>query len=37
MPEAPSLSVDVVVATFNRPDNVRICLEHLAKQTLTPR
>ncbi|MFM6851604.1 MAG: glycosyltransferase family 2 protein [Terrabacter sp.] len=36
MPEAPSLSVDVVVATFNRPDNVRICLEHLARQTRTP-
>ncbi|GAB3880247.1 glycosyltransferase family 2 protein [Terrabacter terrigena] len=36
MPEAPSLSVDVVVATFNRPDNVRTCLEHLARQTRTP-
>lgn len=36
MPEAPSLSVDVVVATFNRPDNVRICLQHLARQSHTP-
>src|SRR6478609_10401785 len=36
MSEAPPPSVDVVVATFNRPDNVRICLEHLAKQTLVP-
>ncbi len=36
MPHPPSTSVDVVVATFNRPDNVRICLEHLADQTLTP-
>jgi GT2 family glycosyltransferase len=36
MSDAPSPSVDVVVATFNRPDNVRICLEHLLKQTLTP-
>ncbi len=31
-----SPSVDVVVATFNRPDNVRICLEHLSRQTLVP-
>jgi GT2 family glycosyltransferase len=29
-------SVDIVVATFNRPDNVRVCLEHLARQTLAP-
>ncbi|TQM64001.1 glycosyltransferase family 2 protein [Humibacillus xanthopallidus] len=36
MSDATSPSVDVVVATFNRPDNVRICLEHLEKQTLTP-
>ncbi len=32
----PSPSVDVVVATFNRPDNVRICLEHLARQSRRP-
>src|SRR4051812_31742581 len=35
MPASPS-SVDVVVATFDRPDNVRICLEHLGRQTLAP-
>lgn len=29
-------SVDVVVATYNRPDNVRVCLEHLHRQTRTP-
>ncbi|MEW1954957.1 glycosyltransferase family 2 protein [Terrabacter sp. NPDC080008] len=33
---ADPISVDVVVATFNRPDNVRVCLEHLARQTLAP-
>jgi GT2 family glycosyltransferase len=26
----------VVVATFNRPDHVRTCLEHLGRQTLAP-
>ena len=36
MPAAPTLSADVVVATFNRPDNVRTCLEHLARQTRRP-
>ena len=36
MPEASSPSVDVVVATYNRPHHVRICLEHLARQTRTP-
>jgi GT2 family glycosyltransferase len=36
MPAAPTLSVDVVVATYNRPDNVRVCLEHLARQTRRP-
>ncbi|NUR15641.1 MAG: glycosyltransferase family 2 protein [Dermatophilaceae bacterium] len=29
-------TVDVVVATYNRPDNVRVCLEHLQRQTRTP-
>ncbi|GAA3930556.1 glycosyltransferase family 2 protein [Microbacterium soli] len=27
----------VVVATFRRPDHVRICLEHLQRQTIAPR
>lgn len=30
-------SASVVIATYNRPEHVRICLEHLARQTLRPR
>ncbi len=36
MPEKPNLTASIVVATFQRPDHVRACLEHLAKQTVSP-
>ena len=32
----PPLSVAVVVPTFNRPDRVRDCLTHLARQAVPP-
>lgn len=36
MPIEPPTTASVVIATYNRPDHVRICLEHLARQTLQP-
>lgn len=36
VPFTPPETVSVVIATYNRPDHVRICLEHLARQTLHP-
>ena len=36
MPEPSRPSAAVVVATYNRPDHVRRCLDHLAAQTVTP-
>lgn len=32
----PPMTASVVIATYNRPDYVRTCLEHLAVQTLRP-
>ncbi|MEO7123896.1 MAG: glycosyltransferase [Lacisediminihabitans sp.] len=32
----PELTAAVLIATYNRPVNLRICLEHLAIQTVTP-
>ncbi len=36
VPFTPPATVSVVIATYNRPDHVRTCLEHLARQTLRP-
>lgn len=36
MPDEARYSVSVVVATYNRPDHVRTCLEHLRRQTVPP-
>ncbi|WP_454043020.1 glycosyltransferase family 2 protein [Cellulosimicrobium sp. Marseille-Q8652] len=36
MPDPAGTTAAVVVATYNRPDHVRTCLEHLAAQTLQP-
>lgn len=36
MTESNEISVSVVVVTYNRPGNVRICLEHLATQSRLP-
>ncbi len=33
---ASPLRADVVVVTYGRPDQVRTCLQHLARQTTTP-
>ncbi|MGI8457557.1 MAG: glycosyltransferase family 2 protein [Propionibacteriaceae bacterium] len=32
----PSLRASVVIPTYNRPDRVRTCLEHLARQSVPP-
>lgn len=32
-----TVTASVVVATYNRPDHVRTCLEHLRRQTVRPR
>lgn len=32
----PELTASVIVVTYNRPDYVRTCLEHLALQTVAP-
>jgi GT2 family glycosyltransferase len=36
MPTSPALSAVVVIATYRRPEYVRECLAHLAKQTHEP-
>jgi GT2 family glycosyltransferase len=36
VPNADTPAASVVVATFNRPDHVRTCLEHLSEQTSPP-
>lgn len=37
MPPHGQMTASVVIATYNRSDHVRVCLEHLASQTLQPR
>lgn len=33
---SPALSASVVIPTYNRPDYLRTCLEHVGAQTVTP-
>ncbi|WP_435736843.1 glycosyltransferase family 2 protein [Cellulosimicrobium sp. PMB13] len=36
MPQPAGTSASVVVPTYNRPDHVRTCLEHLSRQSFAP-
>lgn len=29
-------AISVIIATFNRPDDLRICLEHILRQVIQP-